>query len=108
MDWLAGHDHLFGAIGAPDRDELSLPAAHCDNADFLAANGYPRSRDQAGAALTACIDQMRTRFNEAIAAAAGLLDDHDDVIPAAVDTTADCTSEGADSRAKCTVIEGLG
>jgi hypothetical protein len=108
MDWLAGHDHLFGAIGAPDRDELSLPAAHCDNTDFLADDGYPRSRDQASTALTQCIEKLRSRFDEAVAAAAGLVDEHDAVVPAAVDMAADCTSQGADSRAKCTVIEGLG
>lgn len=108
MDWLAGHGHEFGAIGAPDRDELSLPAAHCDNADFVAGRGYPRSRDQADAALIACVDQMRSRFDLAVAAAAGLIDDHDDVIPAAVDMAAECRSDGTDSRAKCAVIEGLG
>ena len=33
IDYLAGHDREFGAVGAPDNDELSNPAAHCDNAD---------------------------------------------------------------------------
>ena len=108
MDWLAGRDPEFGAIGAPDRDELSLTAAHCDNADFLAASAYPRSRDQATAAVLGCIEQMRTRFDGAVAAAAGLVDEHDDVVPAAVDMAAVCTSNGADSRAKCMAIEELG
>ena len=45
IDYLAGHDREFGAVGAPDNDELSDPAAHCDNADFL-AGGYPRTRDR--------------------------------------------------------------
>ena len=40
MDFLAGHDREFG-VGAPDSDEVSDPAAHCDGADFLEA-GYPR------------------------------------------------------------------
>jgi len=31
MDYLAGHDREFGAVGAPDSDELSDPAAHCKN-----------------------------------------------------------------------------
>ena len=30
IDYLAGHDRKFGAVGAPDKDELSLPAAHWD------------------------------------------------------------------------------
>ena len=42
IDYLAGHDREFGAVGAPDNDELSNPAAHCDNADFL-AGGYRAS-----------------------------------------------------------------
>src|SRR3954465_11819864 len=36
IDLLAGHAREFGAGGSPDKDELSLPAAHCDNVDFLA------------------------------------------------------------------------
>src|SRR4051812_21637300 len=32
IDFLAGHDREFGAVGAPDSDEISVPAAHCDNA----------------------------------------------------------------------------
>ena len=46
IDYLAGHVRAFGAVGAPDNDELSDPTAHCDNADFL-VDGYPRTRDQA-------------------------------------------------------------
>ena len=45
MDFLAGHDHVFGGVGAPDSDEVSDPAAHCDGADFL-EGGYPRTRGQ--------------------------------------------------------------
>src|SRR4051812_28250589 len=26
IDFLAGHDHEFGAVGAPDSDEISVPA----------------------------------------------------------------------------------
>ena len=59
MDYLAGHDRQFGAIGAPDSDELSDPAAHCDNADFL-AGGYPHTRDQATAAVVDCVRHLRT------------------------------------------------
>ena len=54
VDYLAGHDREFGAVGAPDNDELSNPAAHCDNADFVAAR-YPRTRDQATASLMDCV-----------------------------------------------------
>ncbi|HEX3305719.1 MAG TPA: hypothetical protein VHS32_05700, partial [Streptosporangiaceae bacterium] len=54
MDSLAGRVREFGAVGAPDRDELSLPAAHCDNADFLAGD-YPRTRDEATTTLLDCV-----------------------------------------------------
>src|SRR5438034_5002983 len=39
MDQLAGHAGTFGAVGAPDLDEFSTPAAHCDDADFLNVPG---------------------------------------------------------------------
>ena len=74
MDYLAGHDREFGAVGAPDNDELSNPAAHCDNADFL-TGGYPRVRDEATAALVDCVNQMRARFGGSADSAQGLLDD---------------------------------
>src|SRR6476646_9440137 len=80
IDYLAGHDREFGAVGAPDSDELSDPAAHCDNADFLEGR-YPRTRDQATASLVACVNHMRTRFAEGVEAARGLLDDQGQVIP---------------------------
>ena len=44
MDFLAGHDREFGAVGPPTATRSSIRAAHCDNADFL-AGGYPRTRD---------------------------------------------------------------
>ena len=50
MDFLAGHDPQFGAVGAPDSDEIFDPTAHCDNADFL-ETGYPRTLELANAGL---------------------------------------------------------
>ena len=35
LDQLAGHGKGFGAVGSPDLTEVSNPAAHCDDADFL-------------------------------------------------------------------------
>ena len=52
IDYLAGHGREFGAMGAPDSDELSDPAAHCDNADFLDGRS-PRAHGQATASLVA-------------------------------------------------------
>lgn len=108
MDYLAGHDREFGAIGAPDNDELSDPAAHCDNADYV-AGGYPSSRDQATAALMDCLHQMRTRFAEGVDSAKGLLDDQAQVIAGEVNLEPECKSrESAEDRAKCTSLEQLG
>lgn len=107
-DYLAGHDRAFGAVGAPDSDELSDPAAHCDDADFL-TGGYPRSREEATAALVACVDHLRMRFAEGVDAAAGLLDDQGQLILGEVDLTSECKGrERAEDRAKCASLEGLG
>jgi hypothetical protein len=109
MDSLAGHDRTFGGVGAPDSDELSLPAAHCDNADFLAAPEYPRSRDQATATVMGCLDQIRSRFDEGVASTNDLLDGQGNVDRAGTDLATDCKSSGeADGRSKCTSIEAFG
>jgi hypothetical protein len=108
MDFLAGHDREFGAVGAPDSDEVSDPAAHCDGADFL-ASGYPRTRAQATAALMDCVDHLRMRFGEAVDRAAELLDDEGRVIEDEVDLGSECRmAAAAESRAKCATLEALG
>ena len=53
---------------------MSLSAAHCDNADFLAGD-YPQTRDQATAAALDCIVQLQVRFEEGVRSAANLLDE---------------------------------
>jgi hypothetical protein len=108
LDLLAGYGREFGAVGAPDRDELSLPAAHCDNADFLAGE-YPRTRNQATGAVADCVDQLRLRFREGVDSAGALLDGNGDVLPEQVDLAAPCNfTDAGDARAKCSVIEALG
>jgi hypothetical protein len=108
IDYLAGRDRQFGAIGAPDSDELSDPTAHCDNADFR-AGGYPHTRDQATAAVMDCLRHLRTRFGEGADSARGLLDDQDRVIDAEVRIEPECRlGDRADSRAKCASLERLG
>jgi hypothetical protein len=109
MDLLAGKDPFFGGVGAPDSDEISNPAAHCDNADFLSAD-YPRTRQQALAALTECVDHLKTRFQQGLDGAAELLDDQGRVVEVEVVLDpADCkVFEGLEQRAKCNAIEGLG
>ncbi len=117
MDLLAGHDPYFGGVGAPDSDEISDPAAHCDNADFLAdiladpsGTTYPRSSERATAALIACVDHLRGRFGEGATAAAGLIDGQGGLIQAEVvfDPPQCQLFEGLEDRAKCAALEGLG
>ena len=108
IDYLAGHDREFGAVGAPDNDELSDPSAHCDNADFL-AGGYPRTRDQATTSLVDCVNQMRRRLGEGVDSAQGLLDDQGQLLPGEVNLNPECKPhEAAEDRAKCASLEGFG
>jgi hypothetical protein len=108
MDQLAGRGRGFGAVGAPDSDEISNPAAHCDDADFL-ANHYPRTREQATAQLTMCVDHLRARFQEAIVSAGELLDDKGRVLRDEVVLDPDCRFfDNNEGRAKCRSIEGFG
>jgi hypothetical protein len=62
---LAGTTGTFGGVGAPDRDEITDPDAHCDDADFLDRRGYPRTRAQATAVLDRCLTHLQARFSEA-------------------------------------------
>ncbi|MGK5628735.1 CinY protein [Streptomyces sp. URMC 123] len=109
LDQLAGRSRSFGAIGAPDTDEVLNPAAHCDNADFLAVPGYPRTREQATAALRECVSHLRKRFAEGVAAAGGVLGDDGTVLPAQTGLRRDCSfTLGIPGRNKCEALEGLG
>jgi hypothetical protein len=108
MDFLAGHDREFGAVGAPDSDEIFDPSAHCDNADYLEGD-YPRTRERATAGLLDCVDHVRMRFGEAAEGAGDLLDDEGQVIEDEVDIAAECrVFEAAEGRAKCSTLEALG
>jgi hypothetical protein len=108
VDFLAGHDRDFGGVGAPDSDEISDPAAHCDGADFLEGS-YPQTREQATAALLNCVDHLRVRLGEAVDRAGDLLDGDGQVVAEEVDFASDCRMvEAAESRAKCGTLEALG
>ncbi|WP_433379391.1 CinY protein [Actinoplanes sp. CA-142083] len=107
-NYLAGHDREFGAVGAPDSDEMADPAAHCDNADYL-AGGYPQTRDQAAATLTNCVEHLRAQFRRGLDSAEGLLDDEGEVIPEEVTASPECNpKEREETRAKCATIEAFG
>ncbi|MCE0763739.1 hypothetical protein LWC35_12595 [Pseudonocardia kujensis] len=108
MDYLAGHGHEFGAIGAPDSDELSDPAAHCDDADYV-AGAYPRTRMQATASLVDCLNRMRMRFGEGLDAAQRLLGPDGEVLAGEVGLDPECRPrDEREVRAKCTTLEGFG
>ena len=109
IDQLAGHAGTFGAVGAPDSDEIFVPEAHCDEADFLAIPGYPRTRAQADAALHGCVEHLRMRFHEARDRAEGVLNPDGSLKGPEVDLRTDCTFFlGIGGRAKCNALEGLG
>ena len=108
VDQLAGHDKKFGAVGAPDRTEISDPAAHCDDADFL-DGGYAQTRDEATARLRDCVDHLRRRFREAVDSAGGLLDGEGRIVGAEVNLDVDCVLDpNTEQRAKCESLEGFG
>ncbi|KJY42065.1 CinY protein [Streptomyces sp. NRRL B-1568] len=109
LDQVAGHKGTFGAVGAPDSDEAATPEAHCDNADFLATPGYPRSREQATRQLLACVAKLQTRFREGVDAAGETLNSDGGIAPSESDLNKDCTfTLGIPGRNKCEAIEGFG
>jgi hypothetical protein len=108
IDFLAGHDKEFGGVGAPDSDEVSDPAAHCDDADFLEED-YPQTRERATTALMECVDHLRMRLGEAVDDAAGLVNDDGQIIDDEVDLGTECRMrEAAENRAKCNTLEAFG
>ncbi|MFI0983601.1 hypothetical protein ACH4SP_42175 [Streptomyces sp. NPDC021093] len=86
LDMLAGNGgpwnnpDFWGGVGKPDNPVSGSPAAaHCDNADYLdpshnAGNAYPQTRDQASAALLACVAHAREAFGRAVDGAQHMLD----------------------------------
>jgi hypothetical protein len=92
---------------------LSLPAAHCDNVDFLTGE-YPRTREQATGALLDCVNQLRVRFAEGVDSAAHLLDAQGQVVADEVSLDSEgrfgeATSRQAeDPRAKCASLGAFG
>jgi len=110
LDQLAGQEGTFGAVGAPDSDGQVLESgAHCDDADFLNAPGYPQSRAAATAALQSCIDRMRGEFRTGIGAAAGLVDaDGTPSVEDVVLVTPCVFTGGVAGRAKCNTFQHLG
>ncbi len=119
IDSLAGKGGIvgtFGAVGAPDIPPPEKAAAHCDEGDFLDAGifpkvkRYPRTRKAANADLIACRTFLRSRFNQGLRAAPGMLDAKGRIIASQVDLSGStCTFLGQLSgRGKCDVYDGFG
>ncbi|MEW1751708.1 CinY protein [Streptomyces angustmyceticus] len=108
LDQLAGTRGTFGAVGSPDIDEIPDAGAHCDDADFLAAPGYPQSRAAASAALRNCVTHLKADFSRGVARAAGMAPGGE-VDVRDVNLEPGCTfALGIPGRAKCEALEGLG
>lgn len=112
MDSLAGERGAFGAVGAPDRPDrglMSNQAAHCDGGDTMGSPGYPQSKAEAEAKLTACRDFIFTALDAAVKAAGRIVPENtlsimDDEIPSMIP----CLYDGSSGRAKCDVLEQIG
>ncbi|WP_058041376.1 hypothetical protein [Streptomyces roseifaciens] len=109
LDQIAGRGGTFGAVGAPDTDEVLSPAAHCDNADHLDQPGYARTRDQATKELLACVARLQARFAEGVTAAGSTLAADGTVAAREADLAKDCTfTLGVPGRNKCEAVEAFG
>lgn len=107
---LAGGGGFFGAVGAPDEDEITDESAHCDGADFLVTPGYPQSRADATTHLFACLQHERARMRNARRAAKSLLGKRSQIDEAEVSLKGgDCGfAFDVDFRAKCKTLEQFG
>lgn len=120
--FIPGVSGTFGAVGAPDTDDVFTAAAHCDGADFLDDKyvdspagdrpefaGDPRPRQVATDALRACHRFLRARARQGIAGAAALVDEAGRIPAQEVDINPSCTfTLEFSGDAKCNAIEGFG
>ncbi|MEV4251821.1 hypothetical protein AB0J52_01490 [Spirillospora sp. NPDC049652] len=106
---LAGAHGKGGAIGAPDLGrEVLRQEAHCDNADYLAQNGYPQSRGDASKNLLGCVEHARERMGNAVTEAGRLLNGKGAIESKQVSLAVRCVFNQSRGRAKCDVIEQFG
>ena len=110
IDSLAGRPGDFGAVGAPDRGRGMLTSyAHCSAGDYYDVAGYPRSRDDAQAALTECRDYMVENLRHAVIDAADLLDEDGNIRSSQIPGMIPCIYAGSEhGRAKCNILAHLG
>jgi predicted small secreted protein len=110
IDSLAGRPGDFGAVGAPDRGRGMLTSyAHCSAGDYYDVAGYPRSREDAQAALTECRDYMVENLRHAVIDAADLLDEDGNIRSSQIPGMIPCIYAGSEhGRAKCNILAHLG
>lgn len=75
LDMMAGRKDTLGAIGWTDVVHFSDHEYHCDNGDYLPVADYPRSQQDATAALLACRALMVREMDAAVRDARGLVRD---------------------------------
>jgi hypothetical protein len=110
LDDLAGKNHTFGAVGAPDDPTFGLmsnKAAHCDGGDNLAVPDYPRTVITAEAQLQACRGWILDHLDYAVLDAAVLVDANGQIKDSEL-SAGGCIFNGVMGRAKCNVLEDLG
>ncbi len=110
LNSLAGSPGNFGAVGAPDRGRLVVRSeAHCDGGDYFGVPDYPQTKAQANANIAACRAWMASNLDQAVAAAAELLDAKGNIRDSQIPTFVSCTyAGGKKGRAKCNVLEHFG
>src|SRR5918997_91970 len=95
-----------GMVAAFCVSAAAAAAALCDDGDFLAGVAYKQTRQEATTQVEACRTHLQARFQQGVAAAAGLLDGGGRIDPGAVDLAKTCTFFGrVAGRAKCEVLE---
>lgn len=106
LDMLAGRKDTLGAIGWTDVVHFDDHAYHCDNGDYLPVDGYPRSQQDATAALQACRALMIRYMDAAVSDARGLVRNGKPAygkIPHSF-----CNFNGIRGDALCNVLEDFG
>ncbi|MFE0200812.1 hypothetical protein ACFW0I_34430 [[Kitasatospora] papulosa] len=79
LNAVAGTLGYGGAVAIPDLStEVAIPAAHCDNADYLSLPGdpayaYPQTRAAATEELLSCINRMQANHDKSVATAGVLV-----------------------------------
>lgn len=107
----AGRGGTAGAVSAPDLPgDLTPfnPIAHCDNGDFLEVEGYPVSRSQSAAMLTACRDYIFNNLQQAIETVGRLADASGKIDNRQIPAGFACALKGLEIRAKCQAISFFG